>query len=396
MMKSAVSVSLLAILCAALVACGESKGKAEGGGSATAAPEAAGPRADAPVKLISAGFNPDSGYTEAVLQGPADRDAYVVTKLPLKGSKGAGKFRFDASGRASVVINDGPKQRFGVWIGPLDDLLGAQVDGKSTPDVWVELHATILPRMKSTNDRVECPDGVGPCSVRRVPLKGWELSGKAGLTLRLGGWTVPLSPQAQVLPGDHAAILAGIDLGKAAGPLGDFSEPALVPVAVLDGDTVVADGSFRLFPVYLQDLVARAVVGIRQGPLAVAKPGQGTAALWVDGADGPTDPHVRLLGAAAGLGDVATIVLSKRTLGKKLSCGTYGGGGASAKVSVQAYGAAMTAYDRATGKEIGAKTFTAPAKCPRTVAAKKSDAVVSTGAWVDDAVIVGWIQSLAR
>lgn len=391
--------NLLALL--AIAACAD-KDAAPGPPASAPAPGtsadtavASAPAPDDRVKVLSAGFDPATGYNRAVLQGPPSTKAFHVHKLPLKKATYS-HVTFDADGRASVAIGDTGKARFGIWLASEDALKGATVNGKAPPGALVELEATLVPRMRRSLDALECPKEVGACSVRRVPLAGWEVSGPEGFSVRIGHWELPLSSTKRVVPADDRAIAAALDLGAVAGKSGDFRDGAMVPVSVRQGEREVAAGTWKLSQTETGNLFVTLVAGIRQGPLAADPEGSGAAVLWVDNPDGPTDPHVRLLGEARHLGDVAIIALSKRFAGKQLACGSYAGGGASASVAVQAWGSEMVAYDRKTGRELGTRKFSPPARCPKQVYASKSAGAVSTGAWVDDDEIIGWIRSLSK
>lgn len=392
---SAVAMSLVLALTA--IACDRESGdstKAEGAAEAPAE-EPVFNAPDAPVKIVSAGFNPESGYLEAVLQGPANATIYQVDEPRLKGTKGGARIQLDASGRGVAILRGNGKHRFGIWMGEYDELKGAQISGKADPGKFFLLEATTTPRLKGDGKgAVLCPDGTGPCSLDYDYRKGWTISGKDGLSFRVGGWTIPTNPPSKEIPGDDLALLSGLDLTSIAGKHGDFDGTIQLPLAVLEGDTVIAEGSVSLFSDQFRGLLTRTVKNVRQGPLPASPEGTGKAALWIDGPDGSTDPYVHLVGEAKGLGDVATIVLSKRVAGKKISCGTYGAGGKTTTVSVQAWGAEMTAYDRKSGRELGSKSFSPPARCPKSVTAKSSDAAVSTGAWVEDEQIIAWIETL--
>jgi hypothetical protein len=390
------------VLAAALASCREGEhspgdaGAAKAPSADTSTADAPMPNdPDAPVKLVSAGYNPDTGYVEAVLEGPASTTVYKIDAERLQGSKGGAAVELDATGRGVVVLRGNGQHRFGIWVGEYDALKGAQVSGKAERGEFVLLEAKTTPRLRPNKiGAMLCPDGTGPCSVRYEHGKGWTVSGGDGLSFRVGAWTIAASPEAKTVASDDLALLSGLDLTRLAGKHGDFDGTIQLPIAALDGDTVLAEGFVSLLSTQFRGLLTQAVKEVRSGPVAASPEGSGTAALWIDGPDGPTDPYVHLIGEAKGLGDVAILVLSKRVAGKKISCGTYGAGGESTSVTVQAWGAEMTAYERKTGRELGKKSFSPPARCPKSVSSRSSEAAVSTGAWVEDELIIAWIDTL--
>lgn len=272
------------------------------------------------------------------------------------------------------------------------------------PTVEIEVRTTVREDGRARDGRqrvtVERParifvrGSVAECSTRSCAL-GVETDGALTMsgidaTARI---TLGQSTAVGEAPDPSEELLAALDPTAL---FGDESYTVPLPLRIELGDGARFDGVYPVNAWTLRRVLFGRFATAAQGAVEVPAEGRGRTILWLDGTAGdPIAPDMRLIGAAATVGDIGRVAIVTAAP-RRRSCGRYGRGSDARAVFVERRHARIVVYDRRRGRVSRRRTLNAPAiACPRNITVEPGVGDIDAGrSEVDPDAIAAWLRSI--